>query len=289
MSIDFSKIKVKSPSKLKFGSAGIPLSTPNPKSTLAGLQHLSKIGLEAMELEFVHSVNLNENTAPPVNEFREKNDISLTCHGSYYINLNATDPAKQGASRSRVLQAAKFARLAGAWSMTFHAAFFLKMEKSVVFDNVREQFKKIMGELDDQGNHIWVRPETTGKPVQFSGLRDLLDLSQEFDRVLPCVDFAHMHARTNGLNNTTEEFNDMLSLIEDKAGKEGLNNMHIHMSGIDYGEKGEKKHLPLDESDFNYKDLIKVWKDFKIKGVVISESPNVEDDGLLMKNFYESL
>ena len=70
--------------------------------------------------------------------------------------------------------------------------------------------------------------------------------------------------------------------------QKALKEMHIHLSGINYGEKGEKNHLELEDSDMNYKDLIKVWKDFKIKGVVVSESPNIEKDALLMKKTYES-
>ena len=73
---------------------------------------------------------------------------------------------------------------------------------------------------------------------------------------------------------------------EDKLGKEGLKNMHIHFAGIDYSEKGEKKHFNLQESDFNYKELIKALKDFNICGVAISESPNIEEDALLMKSLY---
>jgi len=68
-----------------------------------------------------------------------------------------------------------------------------------------------------------------------------------------------------------------------------LDNMHIHMSGINYTAKGERNHLVLDESDFKWRELLKVWKEFRIKGIVISESPNIEKDAVLMQNFYKSL
>ena len=103
---------------------------------------------------------------------------------------------------------------------------------------------------------------------------------------MPCVDFAHLHARTNGKYNTTAEFRSVLDEIEKGLGREGLDNMHIHMSGIAYGEKGEKHHLVLEDSDFNYEDLISVWKEYKIKGVVVSESPNLEKDGLAMQKLF---
>lgn len=286
--IDFSKIKVEKPDKLRFGTAGIPLSAHGMK-TSEGISVVRNLGLEAMELEFVHSVNLNPQTAEQAEEARRKNDITMTCHGSYYINLNAVEKEKIGASRGRILDAAKIARLAGGWSMTFHAAFYLKDEQSAVYSKVKEQLKKITDELELQGNKIWIRPETTGKATQFGDLKEIILLSNENEQVLPCVDFAHLHARTGGKNNTPEEFRDILEQIEKGLGRRGLENMHIHMSGIEYSAKGERNHLFLDESDFKWRELLRVWKEFKIKGAVISESPNIEQDAILMKKYYENL
>jgi len=286
MIFDFSKIKVENPTRLRFGTAGIPIIARGRK-TQDGVQAVRTLGLESMELEFVHSVNLTPETARVVNETRQENDVTLTCHGSYYINLNAVEATKIGASRSRVLQAANIARQAGAWSLTFHAAYYLKDDKSQVYNRVKDQLKKITDNLNESGNNIWIRPETTGKPTQFGELKEIIKLSQENDQVLPCVDFAHLHARTGGKNNTQTEFRSLLADLESGLGRRGLDNMHIHMSGIAYSDKGERNHLFLEESDFNYKDLIKVWKEFKIKGVVVCESPNIERDALLMKKVYE--
>jgi deoxyribonuclease-4 len=103
------------------------------------------------------------------------------------------------------------------------------------------------------------------------------------------VDFAHLHARTGGKNNTPSEFRALLEEIEKGLGRRGLDNMHIHMSGIEYTAKGERNHLFLEDSDFKWRELLKVWKEFKIKGVVICESPNIEQDALLMKKYYDGL
>jgi deoxyribonuclease-4 len=288
--IDFSKIKVDKPDKLRFGTGGMPIAAQELKlKTHDGVAKVRELGLECMELEFVHSVNLNTTTAPIVNDQRIKSDLMLTCHGSYFINLNAKEKEKIAASRQRIIQAANMARLAGAWSLTFHSAFYLGMSEDQVYPKVKSEIKSIVKELQDSGNNIWIRPETTGKPVQWAGLKEILKLSQEVEGVMPCVDFAHMHARTGGKNNTVPEFHEMLSMIEKTLGREGLNNMHIHMSGIEYSEKGERNHLFLEDSDLNWKDLMKVWKEYKIKGCVISESPNIEGDASLMKKYWEKI
>ncbi len=273
-------------SSLRFGTAGIPLSTED-RNTLDGIKHVNTLGLSAMELEFVHSVNIKKENAPLVKQAAEKNDVALSCHGQYFINLNAIEKEKVEASIKRVLNAADVANACGAFSMTFHSAFYLGMPPEKVYENVKENMKRIISVIKETNNPIWIRPETTGKPTQFGDIFELTKLSAELEQVMPCVDFSHFHARTNGKYNTYEEFSSILEEIEKTLGRFGLENMHIHVAGIEYGEKGEKNHLNLDDSDLNYKDLMKCLRDFKVKGVVISESPNIEGDALIMKRVYE--
>lgn len=271
--------------KLIFGTAGIPLSTEKP-NTVNGIERVRELGLGAMELEFVHSVNLNKESAVKVKKAAKKNEIELTCHGQYYINLNSLEKAKVKASIQRILNAARIANIAGAKSMTFHAAFYMKMEKEKVYEKVKKELRGIVKILQSEGNKIWVRPEFTGKATQFGDLEELIKLSEDVEQILPCIDFAHYHARYNGKMNSYEKFAELLEQIEKRLGKRALHNMHIHVSGINYSEKGEKNHLPLKESDLKYKELIKAWKDYRIKGVVISESPVIEEDALLMQKIY---
>jgi len=274
--------------RLRFGTAGIPLSTLREKSvnTRNGIRKVRELGLEAMELEFVRQVNISEQLAPEVKEAAQKNDVVLTCHGQYFINLNSNKDIVD-ASMKRIYQAAKIASLCGAYSMTFHAAYYMKENPEIVFDKVKTSMKKVIDALQEEGHNIWIRPETTGKATQWGDLKEILKLSQEVEQVMPAIDFSHLHARTAGKNNTLEEFRGMLTDVEKALGRKGLDNMHIHVSGIEYGAKGERNHLNLEESDLNYKELIQVWKEFKIKGAVISESPNIERDALLMQRIFQ--
>ena len=107
--------------------------------------------------------------------------------------------------------------------------------------------------------------------------------------MLPCIDWAHHCARTNGKVNNYQEFKNILIKLENGLGKQILNNMHMHIEGIQWTEKGEKNHLIFSESEFKYQDAIKVWKEFNLKGVATCESPNIEVDALIAKKLFESL
>ncbi len=274
--------------ELLFGTAGIPLSA-NPRTTSDGINHVKKLGLGCMELEFVHSINISKERAPEIKKVAEDNNIILTCHAPYYINLNSAEKEKVNASIDRITNSARILNLCGGYSVAFHSGFYMGQEPKKVYETIKDNLKLIIKTLKNEGNNIWIRPETTGKETQFGNVDEILQLSQEFDNVMPCVDFAHFHARTNGKYNSHEEFCSILEKIEKTLGKKGLENMHIHITGIEYGPKGEKHHLTLKESDLKYQELLKALKDFKVKGVVISESPNIEEDALMMKKVYDNL
>jgi deoxyribonuclease-4 len=275
------------PDKLRFGPAGVPLSTPRP-STITGIYQVRKLGLDAMEIEFVQGVRMNLDTAKQAKEIALKENVMLTAHGPYFINLLSPDIKKVEASIQRILDTARVTYHAGGYSIVFHAAYYQKLSKNEAYDKVREIMRNIVKTLKNEGIEIWIRPELTGKPTQFGDLDELIKLSQDVEMVLPCIDFAHLHARYNGKYNTEEEIKNVLIKIETGLGREALDNMHIHISGINYTDKGERNHLNLEESDYNYHALINVWQSFKIKGIVISESPNLEGDALLLqKLFYQ--
>ena len=272
---------------LLFGTAGIPLSTKRP-STLSGIQRVNELNLDAMEMEFVHSINIRRENAPNVKKTAEKENVILTCHAPYYVNLNAKEREKIEASKSRIFNSTRIADMCGAYSVCFHPGFYMKQEPGKVYENIKEEVKDVVKKLEDEGIKIWIRPETTGKISQFGSLNECISLSKEISQVLPCIDFAHLHAR-HGKNNTEREFNEILVEVEKELGRRALENMHIHLSGINYGDKGEKNHLTLKDSDMNYTDLLKTLKDFRCGGVVICESPNVEDDAVLLKKTYSSI
>ena len=273
---------------LKFVTAGQPICNGN-----AGYENsfkiLESLKLDGMELEFVHGVRMSPANQKIVKELSLKKDMVLTAHGPYYINLNSKEEDKIEASIKRVLDTARMGKELGAYSITFHAAFYMGMPADAVYKKVESTMSEVCKVLEEENNDIWVRPETTGKGTQWGNLEEIVKLSKNFKQVLPCVDFSHLHARTNGGYNTYDEFCKIFEHIGKELGDKALNNFHAHIAGIEYGERGEKKHLMLKESDMNYKDLMRAFKKFDVKGVVVCESPIMEDDAVLLKEYYLSL
>ncbi|MEZ0290113.1 MAG: TIM barrel protein [Sulfolobales archaeon] len=274
--------------RLLFGTAGIPLSTPK-KTSQAGIVRVRELGLDAMELEFVRGVKMSLETAAEVKRVAEENNIVLTVHAPYYINLNSDDPAKVRDSIERILQSARVGFAAGAFSVVFHAGYYGGDTPGKAYARIRESIKQISSTLRNESVDIWLRPETMGGLAEFGDIEEVISLSEEIEGVLPAIDFAHIHARSIGRYNSYEEIVSLLELVERRLGREALKTAHIHMSGIEYGRRGEVKHLNLEESDLNYRDILRALRDFKVSGVVISESPNIEEDAILMKKTYESL
>ncbi len=275
--------------KLRFGTAGMPLSTPSPNTENA-IKYVRQLNLDALELEFVRNVFLKEEKAKFIGEVAKKEDVVLTAHAPYYINLNAKEEEKIKASIKRIKDSVRAVHFAKGYSVVFHPGFYFKDDPKKVYEKIKSNIKILVKELQDEGiDDVWVRPETMGKPTQFGSLNEVINLSLEVENVMPCVDFAHLHARSIGKYNTKKEFEEILNLIEKNLGREGLNNMHVHFSGINYGDKGEKNHLVLKESDFNYEEWVKTIKEYKVKGVFISESPNIEEDALFIKKLYEKM
>ncbi len=275
--------------ELLFGTAGVPLSTPKPPSSERGVRRIKELGLGCMELEFVQRVSMGEEAARAVRETAHSLGVVLSVHAPYYINLNSPDREKLEASKSRLLAAARVGWLCGARNVVFHPGFYHDESPREVMRKIRDQIREVREILDSEGIEVVLRPETTGKPSQFGSLEEVIALSQEIKGVAPCVDFAHLHARNGGKLNSYEEFASILRFIRDELGPEALTDMHIHVSGIEYSAKGEREHLNLPESDLRYEELLRALMDYGVKGLVICESPNLEEDALLLQRTWERL
>jgi len=274
--------------KLNFCTAGIPLKT-TPRKYDRALNDLIDMGLDGMELEFVRGVTMNPQTQQMVGRIVAESGLVLTAHAPYYINLNAQERTKYYASIKRILDTAFVCHNCGGYSITFHAAYYMGQDKEEVYQKVKSALEDISATLKGQNKEIWIRPELTGKASQWGDLDELIRLSKDVEMVLPCIDFAHLHARSVGKWNTYDEFCHVFEKIGNELGDYALKNFHAHIAGIEYTMKGERKHLDLEESDMDFKNLMKAFNDFDVKGVIVCESPNIETDTMLLKNIYSKI
>jgi len=272
--------------KLLFGTAGVPNSA-SASLTLAGIQCAAQLGLDCLEIEFVKGLKMRSDTARKIKGQAKVHDISLSVHAPYYVNLNAAEEGKRLVSQERLLSSARMAEICGAKSVVFHPGYYGEVAAKQAFDTIMEGLKEVVSILKKERNPVVLRPETMGKKTQFGSLEETLFLCREVDGLQPCIDFSHIHAR-EGKANSYAEFHRILKKIEKKLGEKALKNLHIHISGVEYNAKGEMKHIDLQDSDFRYDEWIQALEDFGVEGMVICESPNLEQDALMLKKLYES-
>lgn len=270
--------------KLLFGISGLPIGSGRKNINYAsGIDYVKSIGLDAMELLFVRNVNVTDKNKDIILKTKIDNDFYLSAHGSHYINLNADESEKQEQSMERITRAAEGLVKVKGRSLIFHPGFYLKDSKEETYNTIKENLLKLSYKGVDY------RLETTGKRTQFGTLEELVSLCKEVSSCKLCIDFSHIHARGNGSLKGYDDFAAILQYVLNELGRCALDDLHIHIGGINYNEKGEKNHLPLLESDFNYAECLKAIKDFNVKGCVILEGPLVEKDALLLKNTYKNL
>jgi deoxyribonuclease-4 len=271
----------------RFGTVGSPKSTPKkPGGSIGAIMHLRNLGLDALELGWVQSVRVSEETCALIHAAGKEQDVSISVHAPYYINLNATADEWIN-SRKRLMDAAKYGNLAGATDIIFHPGSYFEKPPAEVLPVAINRLQGCLEELRATGNQVILRPETMGKSAMLGSLEDTLEMSKSIPGVEPCIDFAHLHARPgDGSVNTYDEFSHILELYGKTLGAESLTRLHIHLSGIQYGPKGEREHLLLKDSDLNLDGLFKALKAFHCRGRILCESPVMEDDALYMKNLW---
>ena len=247
-------------------------------SAIEGFEKVKKAGLDAVEIEFVHSIWLNESEAKKLAEENKKLKLIFSIHAPYYINLNSKEKQKIGASRSRILKSCEIASYLGAKYIVFHPGFYQGMSEEQTYNNIKEQIIKMLDEIKANKWDVQLCPETTGKSSQFGSLDELIKLKKETGCHI-CVDFSHLMARANG-KITYEE-------IAEKIEKAKLGHIHAHFSGIEFSEKGERRHLLTPDSEI--KSLLTALKKHNIDCTIINESPDPIGDAIKMKKFLEKI
>lgn len=268
----------------RFGTVGAPTSTPKkPGGSIGAIQRSAELGLPGLELGWVHSVRISEETCLAIKNEADSAGVSISVHAPYYINLNA-DVDEWPKSRQRLMDAAHYGNLAGATDIIFHPGSYFERPAEEVLPVAISRLADCVNELGAAGNPVTLRPETMGKSAMLGSLEDTLEMSKNIENVLPCIDFAHLHARTgDGSLNSHDEWVKILTTYGNALGENALKKMHIHVSGIAYSQKGEKEHLPLFESDLNLNAILSALHEFGCNGRLLCESPLLEEDAIKIK------
>ncbi len=274
-------------STFRFGTVGSPLSRPKkPGGSVGAVLHIADLGLDALELGWVRAVRVSEKTCARIREAARIRDVALSVHAPYYINLNAS-AEEWPKSRQRLMDAARYGYLAGATDIVFHPGSYFGRPPAEVLPAAIARLRGCVEELRAEGNPVTLRPETMGKKAMLGSLEDTLAMSAAISGVEPCLDFAHLHARPgDGSMNTYDEWAHLLETYAAALGGDALGRLHIHLSGIRYGPKGEKEHLPLEEADLDWQAILRALHDFHCGGRILCESPILEEDAIRMRDLW---
>ena len=260
---------------IHIGPAGYP---PGSANLVDAIERTKGLGLNAMEVQFVRNVYLQEETAKAAFAVAKSKGVQLSIHAPYYISLNSPSEETIGKSRDWIVRSANAAKLMGAWIIVIHAASYSGKGSDAVTVRVIEQMRRCRNDLDQEGNNVVLGLETMGKKGQWGTLHEIHQVMKEVDGVQPVIDFAHIHARNHGGIHGRKEFQEIL----DEYDRSPTQKMHCHFSGIEYTVAGEKNHLPLDAKSPDYEHLAEILADSERDVALICEATDPSGDAVKM-------
>jgi len=256
---------------LKFG----PTTIGNIKEISSTFKKYSSFGFKVAAVPFTYKVFIKEiEQARFIKKEAEKNNIELSVHAPYYINLNS-EGKKLEESKKRILESCKIAHYMGAKIVVIHCGFYGKKSKEETYQNIKNEILKLQKEIKKNKWDVKLAPETMGKINVFGNIEEILKLVDETSCSF-CLDFAHLLARSNGKMSYKE--------IYEKFSK--FQELYCHFSGIVYGEKGEKYHKSTPDEEIV--KLLKILPKNK-NIVIINESPNTIEDSIKSLKIAKSL
>jgi len=270
-----------------FGPAGRPIDYKG--SAYKASSYIANEGLMAYEYQAGRGLRISQKSANVLKEESAKEDILVSLHAPYYINLSAVDEKKLEMSIETLIKATKAAYWMGAYRIVFHPGYYSKNNPSDALAIAKGALNRVISRLDSEGvNSYTFAPETTGKRSQLGNIDEIIDLCSSFDCVKPTIDFAHIHARGRGYIQKKEDYNCILSKLENSL---EIDRLHCHFTKIEYTNAGERRHHTFNEEEYGpeLKWLLESFIENDWKATVICETPLLDKDALKMKKLYESL
>ena len=280
----------------RFGPAGVP---PMFRMMGAKLPDIPKLlraeGLDAFEYEAVkwgQVPQIKREDAESLGAEAKRNDVLLSLHGSYYINLSGEKEVVE-ASKRRLIACATAAEWMGAYVVVFHTGFYGRGPKTEAYTKTIDALREIVKTMQGLGvEKVKLGPETMGRHSQFGTLDEILAVCEEVERTQLVIDWSHLHARSGGGLRSVEDFRKVVEKAEEKLGTEAVRNMHCHFSKIEFTYKtGEKRHHILDEAAYgpDFAMLAEVIVEFKLRPVIICETPVLDVDARKMQEILQKV
>jgi len=263
------------------------------KSSLQVPEYLEKMNLDAFEYQCGRGVHISEASAAQLGEAARMKNIRLSIHAPYYISMSSTEEDKRDNSIGYVLQSANAARHMGADRIVVHTGSCGKISREEALALAKDTMKRSLAALDERNwGDIHICPEVMGKTNQLGTLEEVIELCRLDERLIPCVDFGHLNARTFGALKEQADFAAVFNAIEDRLGQERMKTFHVHFSKIEYtGKGGEKRHLTFEDAVFgpDPRLLIREIADRDCSLTVICESAGTQaEDAQVMKEMYQA-
>jgi len=249
---------------------------------------LREEGLDAFEYQAVRwgqKPQMKQEDAEKLGAEARKNDVRLSLHGSYYVNLSGKKDAVE-ASKRRLIACATAADWMGAYVMVFHTGFYGRFEKSFAFKTCLDALKEVSASMRSLGLKVKLGPETMGRKFQVGTLDEILTICEQVEGTQLVIDWSHLHAINQGTFKETEDFRGVAEKVEQRLGTEALKSMHCHFSKIEFTSQGEKRHHTLDEKRYgpDFHMLAEVIADFQLHPTMICESPILDIDARKMRD-----
>jgi len=274
----------------RFGPAGVPPLFRIIGAQLANVPALLREeGLDAFEYQAVRwgqKPQMKQQDAEKLKAEAEKNDVLLSLHGSYFINLCGTREVVE-ASKRRLIACATAAQWMGAYVVVFHAGFYGYADKKEALRNCIKELNDVAATMRTLGISVKLGPETMGRHFQLGTLDEVLNICEQVEQTHLVIDWSHLHARSGGAFRSAADFRDVVAKAEEKLGTEAVKNMHCHFSKIEFTYKtGERRHHVLDEAAYgpDFRMLAEVIAEFNLRPVVICETPILDVDAVKMRN-----
>ena len=278
-----------------FGPAGNAESFSTVhKSSLAAPRWIADLGLDCYEYQCGKGVHVGEETARKVGENARAAGISLSLHAPYFINLANPDREALEKTIGYITGACRVADWMGAERVVIHSGALMKRTRRQALDTAMASLREVLAACDGQGfSHIALCPETMGKINQLGDLDEVLELCTLDERLLPCIDFGHLYARSLGADDGAEAMDRMLDRVEEVLGRERAARFHSHFSHIEFTPNGgEKCHRTFGNDGGYGPDWAPLAAQVARRGwspTFICESAGTQaEDALEMKRVYQS-